>query len=183
MKKNLKRTLAFILVIVLMTALCASAFAVGEDELEYNTYDEYEEPVVVVLSPSYVTMQVKDKTTLTAYVEGDGAGARYEWRSSNPGAVSVSGSGKSATITAVSAGHAEVMLTVTSADGLRSDYDYAEVDVSAAYSPVSVSGGTSLTLDEGAEQKITAGVSGGSGSYVYEWETDGSGVINVTDTM
>ena len=65
----------------------------------------------------------------------------------------------------------------------RSGYGSLEVAVTAVAAPVTVSGGTALTPEACESKALSATVSGGSGSYEYCWETDGSGVVTITKTQ
>ena len=200
MKTNLKRLLALAMVLAMIFALAPAAFAdemSGENEDFYsedyagNLYagdNEHETgllvPQVYVVIPIYdLPLSVGESTTVTATVTDADSGASYDWYCSDPDVVSIRGSRETVSVTARSAGTATVSLTVTRGDGLSSDADYFTVTVGSASTPVSVSGGDRLQIEAGSSTRLSASVSGGSGSYTYEWECLGDAALSFRDKM
>ena len=184
MKTNLKRLLAILLAMTMLFALSVAAFAEDEDEGEHAKGLIVPE-VRVFFPPSVDGLQLKvgEKTTVAAIVDDAGDGATYDWKCSNERIVSIKGSKEKVTVTAISAGEAQITLTVTRADGLSSDYDYFVVSVENAYPPVVVKGGGGVKMEAGESQNLSASVSGGSGSYRYEWEAYGDAALAITDKL
>ncbi|MBQ7566114.1 MAG: S-layer homology domain-containing protein [Oscillospiraceae bacterium] len=188
MKNNLKRLLAAFLALAMLCALGLTALAddpvtdapAGGDTAPVDTTPTQEivVPISVELPYGSITLKDKESVELTARVSGEGSGAKFEWTADDRGVAKVSGSGKTAKVTAVGAGQTRITLTVTAKDG-RAERAGVTVSVAAAETPVKVSGGASVKLDEGDRKTLSATVSGGSGSYEYRWETDGSGVVEL----
>lgn len=206
MKNGLKRTLSFLMILALLVALVPAAFAEGDDDWDdYGWDDGWNDdwndddwndddgdthptgliiPEVSVYIPTYeVPMDVGDRTSVSAFVEGADSGASYDWYCSDPSVVSIKGSKETVSLTAKGPGEAEVSLTVTRGDGLSSDYDYFCVTVSSASTPVSVSGGGDIVMEEGESKKLSASASGGSGSYTWDWEVYGDAGLSISDSM
>ena len=197
MNRMLKQLLALALAIVMLLSLGTAAFADGEaaqtapagdgqpaqttantTTAEPSTPSQAVAPITVSLSLANVELKINEKVRVKATVKDAGKDASYKWYSTDEKVAKVGGKGKTATITAVGAGRTNVALTVESKDG-RSAYGYLEVSVLEAIAPVAVKGGKSVNLDEGGKQKLSAKISGGSGTYEYKWDTDGSGVVVV----
>ena len=184
MKTGFKRLLTLLLACAMLFALSATAFAEGdEEEVPGDEPSEYEQPedaqgeqpdpIEIEMLLDELELEVGDSTRVAAFVDGEGEGAKYEWRTGDRKVVTVSGSGSDATVKAAGSGHTEITLTVISRDG-RSEFAFIDVSVKEAVAPVSVSGGSSVTLEESGSERIQAGVSGGSGSYDFSWEWEGA---------
>ena len=126
-----------------------------------------------------VVVSAGDSEKISASVLGGSAGdvSRWEWASSDSGIAAVSGSGSSATIRGVSAGTARVGVIAYASDGSIIDADECTVTVSAVYSPITVTGGTRLTIKAGSSERVSASISGGSGSYEYDWTYEGESAL------
>ena len=168
MKTNLKRFLSILMAMTMIFALSAAAFAADEGD------------VTVFFPPDAdVTLKAGTKTTVSAIVENADKGAEYLWECSDPSVVSIKGSKGKVTVNAVKAGEADVSLTVTNSDGSSSDYDYFHVTVTKTNEPIFVSGGGPVKVEQGETKTITAKVTGGSGKYVYNWETNGNASLDI----
>ena len=140
------------------------------------------EDVFVIFLTTNVKLKAGEQTTVSAVITGDSSSLQYAWQSSDTSVAKVSNGKKGAKITAVSPGEADIILTVTR----PSDGDQASgsvhVTVTAESKPVTVkASSSSVTLTEGKEQALSASVSGGSGSYTFEW--DSSDNILISDSM
>ena len=190
MKANLKRLLALIMVLTLIFALVPAAFAdeddgffgFGEDEEEHGKGLIIPE-VEVEFNVFEVPLEVGQTAMVTAIVRNADASATYDWSCDDPGVASISGRGDTVSVTGRSGGSAVISLTVTRGDGASSSTDFFYANVEAASTPVVVNGGGSYNLEAGETQNLSASVSGGSGSYTYEWDTYGDGGLSFDDTM
>lgn len=186
MKANLKRLLALLMVLTLIFALVPAAFAddsgFGEDEEEHGKGLIIPE-VEVEFNVFEVPLEVGQTAMVTAIVRNADASATYDWSCDDPGVASISGNKETVTVTGRSAGSTMITLTVTRGDGLSADYDFFFASVEEASSPVSVSGGGSYSLEAGETQNLSATVSGGSGSYEYEWDSYGDAGLSFVDRM
>ena len=200
MKTSLKRLLALLMVLTLIFALVPAAFADEYEEYVDNvdwlpgrSSDDDDDDddrdkgliipdVYVDFSVSEVPLEVGQTATVTATIRNADSSASYEWNCDDPSVASISGRGDTVTVTGRSGGSACISLTVTRPDG-NCDIGFFYVEVEAASSPVSVSGGGSYSLEAGETQNLSASVSGGSGSYTYEWNTFGGGGLSFDDTM
>ena len=174
MKTISKRLLSLLMVLAL---LCTLAPAVLADDTEYEGPS-----VVVYFALGSTLLQVGDKTTVSAVVEDADPGATYDWRCSDESVVRIEGAKDSVRLTAVGIGEAVVSLTVTNSNGSNS-FDFFSVEVENPFSPIRVSGGGNVSMEAGDTKKLSASVSGGSGSYVFEWETTGSAQLEIIDEL
>ncbi len=204
MKTNLKRLLALLMVLTLLFALVPAAFADEDYDADWDysgddgdwdddpTYDPEPDPeehargLIVPLEvyfsyPDGLTLGEGDSTYVWASVQGADESASYQWSSSNSGVVRVSGDGEDAKLVAVGAGHADVSLTVQSGDRMKSASFH--VDVEAAAEPVILSGGGHVTLEAGEETSLSASLSGGSGSFSFDWDAFGDAGLAIVDDM
>lgn len=202
MKHSLKRLTALLLALTLCLALGATAFAAEGDETAQPEPTPVTEPapapapapepapvqetsvtpITVSMPTRSVSLNAGDTTNITARTDGEGSGASYAWHTTDAGVARVSGSNKSATITAVGPGRTNIALLVTAKDG-RSEYGYIEVNVASASVPVKLSGGGAVTVNEGESKQLSASVSGGSGSYEFSWDTDGDAGLALQDKL
>ena len=169
MKKGIRRAVALLLVLAMTCAFAFAADDGGEDS-----------SLLVYFTKTELSMEAGRETSLTAKVEGADPNAEYFWESKDESVVKVRGNGKTGKLQAIGAGVTEVYLTVTNPDGVwASDYIYIYVDDLST--PVKVTGGGRYTIKAGESQNISASVSGGSGSYTFEWDEEGA--VSVYDTM
>ncbi len=181
MRTSFKRFLSLIMALLLMFALGTATFAADDERVPKDASSDSD--VVVFFPPgSDLSLKVGEKTTVEALVENAGSKAIVDWYCSDDSVVSIKGSGRKVTVTAVGPGEAIVTLEVARADGKSSDSDYFHVEVKSAAKPISVSGGGSVTMSTGESKKLTAKVSGGSGQYDYEWESSGEAVVDFGET-
>ena len=199
MKTSLRRFFSFLTALALLFALSSAAFADGgdyEDDDDRDTgssdwYDDVDPGVFVSINVGELTLRAGDSTTVAAKVTGADSGARFEWKSSDTSIVSirtgVDSNGKvlkpdTVSVTALKTGRARITLTVT-CDAANYDYDFFDVIVKNAVTPVSLSGGGSISMGAGDSQSVIADVSGGSGSYTYSWDAYGSAALSFTDKL
>lgn len=179
MKTNTKRFLSILMALVMLLALGTSAFAAGD---EHPT--GLDVPEVHVYFPNYmIELSAGQSTSVKATVQGADSKAKYEWHSDDTSVATVKGNKETVTVTAVGSGQAAITLTVTRGDGLSSDFDFFYVKVEGSASPISVSGGGTVKMEEGDTRQLSATVSGGSGSYTYEWEAYGNAALAVVDQL
>jgi len=170
-----KRALAVLLSLVMLLGLFPTAFAADAD-------NQWSSGVFAHFMTDQYTLSVNDTTSIEATVIGDGQ-LTYQWTSSNPAVVQVSGSDNSASLTALAAGTVAITLRVTRpSDG---DYDIAVAHVTVQEpqtQPVTArgSGSSSLSLTASENQTLSVAAGGGSGSYTYRWESDGSVGVDTT---
>lgn len=139
--------------------------------------------VSICLDPASLTMEVSSQETVSVnFVTGNaGSVSTYDWESTGS-AVSVSGAGSSATVTATAAGTSTVTVVAHYSDGEEAARARCNISVSAASTPIQVSGGGNVTVKAGETKPVTATVSGGShGSYRFEWSDEGE--VAARDTM
>ena len=202
MKTDWKRLLALLMVLTLLFALVPAAFA-DEDEPVDGAYDgaddndgENEEPpfepeehargLIVPVEVYFpyddgVTLEEGETTYVWAIVEGDDGTASYQWSSGNPGVVRVNGDRDEAELIGVGAGRAEISLTVRRGEQQGSAHFF--VDVEAGAEPVILSGGGSVELEAGEETQLSASLSGGSGSFSFDWDVFGDAALSIVDDM
>ena len=185
MKANLKRLFALFLAVSMLFALCVTAHAESPDRGWYDDsewYDSDYDPGVFVYFPDYeLDVKVGEELKVKATVLNAGNNAVYEWRSSEKDMVKFRKEKDTAYITGLKTGHTKITLTVTTYDGSSSDFDFFELDVIDGVSSVTAMGGGYYTLKAGESLSLTAYVSGGSGSYVYEWDTNGTAALTLSD--
>ena len=168
-----KRSLAFLMALLFLVTLGTAVFAAGDSD-----------QISVFFPPNAdLSMTLGDSTKVKAIVYCMDSGADYDWRCTDPSVVSISGSQEKVTVKAVGVGRAEVSLTVTSSDGQNSDFAVFSVTVDAAVSKVSVKGGGTMKPEAGETTDLSATVSGGSGSYVFEWDVYGDASLTIVDKM
>ena len=181
MKRTWKRFLTLFMVLFLLVSLAPAAFA-AEDDDPYSTGGLVFPDLLVYFTFYDLPLKAGESTTAHANVEGADGNARFDWTCSDTSVASIRGSHDIVTVTARSAGTATVTLTVTNGDGtVASDYFYVEVKGSTT--PVSVTGGSDVTVQAGESSRISASVSGGSGSYTYDWDAYGDAALSLTDRM
>ena len=184
MKKTMKRLFAVLLAGMMLFTLCASSFAdwgYGSDDYSYG-YDN--DPGVFVYFPDYeLQVQVGKELKVRASVMYADDYAKYEWRSSVEGIVKIRSEKDTAYITGLKPGHTEITLTVTSSDGINSDFDFFELDVKESSPAVTVKGGENIRMNVGESKKVSAAVSGGSGQYLYEWDTNNTSAISIVESF
>lgn len=142
--------------------------------------------VEIYVDPARLSMDVGDSETLGVQFRSGNASdvARWEWESSNSSAIRVdSNNYTTADISAVSAGSSTVTVYAWGSDGTMLGSASCSVSAKAAYQPLSVTGGRSLTIKAGSSENVSATVSGGSGEYSWEWDYDRSGTAAVRDSM
>lgn len=139
----------------------------GEDDAVSILEDVY----VKFMPPASVTLNEKDSVSVSPVVTGDDGTITYSWSVDDSSVASVSGRGGSATIQGRKAGITTVKMTAKRASDGDSSSDTLTVKVEAPSTPLTVSanGSTRLTMNDGETQNISASVSGGSGSYIYDW--------------
>ena len=141
------------------------------------------DPLTVNIPPYTLPIEVGQSVQINAIVTGGGSELQYNWFSSDPDVLTVSGSETAATLTAVGAGDATITLTVSRTipdrRAMEEASDYIPVSVKAARTPVTVAvnGANTITMDVGDEAQLSASISGGSGSYDLSWTSDlGAGI-------
>ncbi len=177
MKTSFKRLVSILMAVMLLFALASAAFAAKSKKSD---------PGVSVSFPpgSDLTLKVGEKTKVSATVKNADKGAEYFWYCSDESVVSIKpGKAETVTITAVGVGEAQIILSVANGDGESSASDFFSVSVKSAHKPVSVSGGGEIKMNAGDTKTLSGKVSGGSGSYTYEWEAYGDAAISFVDKM
>lgn len=166
----------------------------GEDyDIIFLSVDEPEpepqpDPLTVYIPPYTLPIEVGQSVQINAVVTGGDSDLQYNWLSSDPDVLTVSGSGTAATLTAVGAGDATITLTVSrpipDRRAMEEVSDYISVNVKAARTQVTVSinGSNTITMDAGGEARLSASISGGSGSYDLAWTSDLSAGIYIDAT-
>ena len=194
MQNATKRVLSlFLSLTMLFSLLCVTAWADPLEEVTPETpTDGPTDPVdpnpdvivpdvMVVIPMTELSMKNGETTTLEAQAwnssTGDATGITYAWQSEGP--VTVTGSGSTVTVKANGTGRGKIAVVATL--GEKTDYDTVDVIVKADFTPISVTGGTSLTIKSGDQQNVGASISGGSGSYSYDWNAQGS--VAIRDEM
>ena len=176
MKGSTHRFLSLLLLIAMLFSLGTSALVYAEDEedgyLQSDSDDE--DSLYVTINASNVDLKVGESTSISAIVTGAGRLADYEWTSYDESVATVRGSGANATIVAVGPGSTQVELNVYRSDINDFSDDFVVVTVEGQSTPVSVNGGGDFSLKAGESKNISATVSGGSGSYTYDWDSYGS---------
>lgn len=187
--------LSVLLVFILLLGMIPAAFADGDvsgiaeepDETvaDYEPDEGEDTPAVIVIMQVSGTIELREEQSrsVSATVYDADSGARYDWHCSDPNVLSIRGNKDSVDILALKPGRAEVSLTVTRADGQGSDSDSFEVEVKGSAKPVSVTGGNSVSVEEGKTEVLSASVSGGSGSYEYVWDAGGEAALAIMDRM
>ena len=130
-------------------------------------------PTKVALSPSgTVAMVMGEKKTLTPVFTPSGATTTCTWSSSKPAVATVSATG---VVTALSEGKAKI--TVATANKKKAT---VTVQVTDPYKPTGVSlGGTTFTVNVGAQIKLTPSLTPASARTQYTWTSAKSAVATV----
>ncbi len=196
MKKSSKRLWAVILAVLMMLTMCYGALAAPADEEDYEDdtaflddfVDDYMdedmfnavEDVYVVMTTGQIELSPGETTSVSAYVTGEDGTVSYNWSCDNTSVVTVSGKGDTVTVRAIRAGEATITLKASRKSDGDSDSDSVTIVVKADESPVkaSVSGTSGVSMKAGESKNFSVKATGGSGRYVYEWETDGSVGVN-----
>ena len=141
--------------------------------------------VSITIDPNDIYLTQGDSETLRVdfYMGSATDVSTWEWDSSNSSAIRVDGSGTTARVTAVSEGRSTISVAAYDASGTQVGHATCSVSGKAAYQPLSVTGGRSLTIKAGSSENVSATVSGGSGEYSWEWDYDRSGTAAVRDSM
>lgn len=203
MKKSFRSLLALLMALILLLSLTPTAFALkdDDDDEDYDWFEDLDDddddddddgdhgkgiivPQVIVFFEVFdVPIDVGQTTKVAANVTDADSDATYDWYCSDPGVVSISGRKDTVSVTGLSAGTAQITLTVTRGDGLSEDSDYFTVVVEKDVTPVEISGGGTVFMEAGDTVQLSAGVSGGSGSYEYDWDAYGDAALSFTDHM
>ena len=123
-------------------------------------------PSNVSISPSNVNLDIPQNITLTATVSGGTSPYTYQWYN---GTSAISGANSSTlTITAVSTGTYEYLVSVTDANTTTVNSTNATIVVNSALlaNPITPS---SPAIDNGQSITLTANPSGGTSPYTYQW--------------
>jgi hypothetical protein len=130
----------------------------------------------VGITPASVTLDVGQSQLFTSTVSGGTSPYTYQWYLN--GAVVSGATSSTWTFTPSSSGSYNVYVNVTDSVGSGAKSNVAIVTVNAA--PFVTISPTSATLDVGQSQLFTSTVSGGTGSYTYQWYLNGSPVFGAT---
>ncbi|MBQ2679720.1 MAG: S-layer homology domain-containing protein [Firmicutes bacterium] len=155
-------------------------YASGSKRITVKAAQEEEEDLNIRISTSSVRLDAGERTTVSAYaVSGDSGRISYQWESADRSVATVRGSGENCTITAVGSGTTTVYVNATRGSGGYGNEDDASltVTVTDTSTPLKVTRGTSkssYTIKTGESMDVSVKASGGSGSYRYEWISDGS---------
>ena len=135
-------------------------------------------------------MAIGSTANLTAEVsmsQGSAADCTFEWTSSDANVVSVSGNGASAEITAKAAGSAKITVTVKTAAGAKTAECTITVKAAAATAKTITLDKTTLAMQLGTEQTLTATLEMTDGTKYTDknhltWSSSNENVVKVDDS-
>ena len=134
--------------------------------------------LTLLIIPLSLEMEQGETTTIEVMAAEDDSQATYSWESSRDDVVAVSGSGSSASIRAAKAGDATITVYARMNNEIVGT-DTIPVSVSAPVAPVTAraDGSTDLNMEMGSQKNVAVTVSGGSGQYVFNWDSSSNVAI------
>jgi hypothetical protein len=148
--------------------------SVGESAISNNATVTVNAPPSVTISPTSATIDVGQSQLFTSSVINGTSPYSYQWYLNG----TLVGTGSTYTFTPGSPGFYNIYLNVTDSVSIKAKSNMATVTVNAALS-VTVSPST-WTMYVGQSKLFTSSVSGGTGSYSYQWYLNGVAVSGAT---